>query len=51
MTILTQEYKYKVLDRLLKAKESFESACSKSGLNIGQAIKYLKFKYPYPLSS
>jgi hypothetical protein len=42
MTILTIEYKYKVLQRLLNTKDSFENACSKSGLSISQATKYLK---------
>lgn len=41
MTILTIEYKYKVLQRLLKRKENFENACSKSGLTVSQAKKYL----------
>ena len=42
MTLLTIEYKYKVLSRLLKAKANFEDACSKSGLSIIDAKKYLK---------
>jgi hypothetical protein len=41
MTILTIKYKYKVLQRLLKTKDSFENACSKSGLSVNQAKKYL----------
>lgn len=41
MTILTIEYKYKVLLRLLKSKEKFEIACSKAGLNINQAIELM----------
>lgn len=44
MTTITIEYKYKVLQRLLKSKETFENACSKSGLDITQAINYLKMK-------
>lgn len=44
MTVLTLEYKYKVLQRLLQTKETFSSACSKSGLSINQASKYLKNK-------
>jgi hypothetical protein len=44
MIILTIEYKYKVLQRLLKTKENFENACSKSGLSVSQATKYLKYK-------
>jgi hypothetical protein len=42
MTILTIEYRYKVLLRLLKTKENFVNASSKSGLNIHQAATYLK---------
>jgi hypothetical protein len=41
MTIITIEYKYRVLQRLLKTKESFENACSKSGLSIKQAKMFL----------
>lgn len=41
MKMLTIRYKYKVLQRLLKTKESFENACSKSGLSIAQATKHL----------
>lgn len=41
MRILTVEYKYKVLQRLLKTKDSFKNACSKSGLSISEATKYL----------
>lgn len=41
MTILTMEYKYKVLINLLDSKESFENACSKSGLSKIQAKDYL----------
>lgn len=37
MYILTKKYKYEVFQRLLKANESFEVACSKSGLSIQQA--------------
>jgi hypothetical protein len=43
MTILTLKYKYKVLERLLQTKESFEDICSKSGLTITQANKYLNY--------
>jgi hypothetical protein len=42
MYILTKKYKYEVFKRLLEAKESFEIACSKSGLSINQAKKYSK---------
>lgn len=41
MTTLTTQYKFKVLKRLLKTKESFKNACSKSGLSIAQATIYL----------
>lgn len=41
MQILTKKYKYDVFQRLLKAKETFETACSKSGLSIDQAKIYL----------
>jgi hypothetical protein len=41
MRMLTIGYKYKVLQRLLKTKESFENACSKSGLSISLATKHL----------
>lgn len=44
MTILTMKYKYEVLQRLLKNKENFENACSKSGLSITQAVNYLKMQ-------
>lgn len=47
MTILTIKYKYKVLQRLLKTKDSFENACSKSGLNEIQAAKYLNHTKTY----
>jgi predicted nicotinamide N-methyase len=42
MITITTDYRYKVLQRLLKTKESFENACSKSGLSIVQAKNYLK---------
>lgn len=41
MYILTKKYKYEVLQRLLKEKENFEIACSKSGLTMKQAKKFL----------
>lgn len=41
MYILTKKYKCEVFQRLIKAKESFEVACSKSGLNSKQAKKIL----------
>ena len=41
MYILTKKYKFEVLQRLLEAKESFEVACSKSGLTIKEAKKIL----------
>jgi hypothetical protein len=47
MTNLTLKYKYKVLKRLLQTKESFENACSKSGLNEIQAAKYLNHTKTY----
>jgi hypothetical protein len=41
MYILTKKYKYEVLQRLLKDKENFKIACSKSGLSLNQAASYL----------
>ncbi|WP_162917975.1 hypothetical protein [Halarcobacter bivalviorum] len=41
MYILTKKYKHEVFQRLLKAKESFKDACSKSGLTVKQAKKFL----------
>lgn len=41
MYILTKKYKYEVIQRLLKTKESFIDACSKSGLTLKQGEKFL----------
>lgn len=41
MYILTKKYKYEVFQRLLKAEKNFEVACSKSGLSVKQAQKFL----------
>ena len=41
MYILTKKYKYEVFQRLLNAKESFQVACSKSGLSVKQAKEFL----------
>ena len=41
MYILTKKYKYEVFQRLLKANESFKTACSKSGLTVKQANEFL----------
>ena len=41
MTIITIEYQYKVLQRLLKAKENMKIACSKSGLSLKEAKEFL----------
>ncbi|WP_320033808.1 hypothetical protein ACMC56_07635 [Campylobacterota bacterium DY0563] len=41
MYILTNKYKYEVFQRLLTARETFEVACSKSGLSKQEAKKLL----------
>ena len=41
MYILTKKYKYEVFKRLLKTKESFKDACSKSGLTLQQGKNIL----------
>jgi len=41
MYILTNKYKYEVFQRLIVAEETFEIACSKSGLSEIQAKKLL----------
>jgi len=42
MFILTKKYKYEVFQRLLESKETFNVACSKSGLSVKQAKKLLQ---------
>ncbi len=41
MYILTKKYKYEVFQKLLKTKESFKDACSKSGLTLKQGNEFL----------
>ncbi len=41
MYILTKKYKYEVFQRLLKIEESFEVACSKSGITQSQGKSFL----------
>ena len=40
MTIITTEYKYKVLLRLLNSNENFTTACSKAGLSKKKQIHF-----------
>ena len=44
MTIITTEYKYKVLLRLLNNGENFTTACSKAGLSKKEANTLLNEK-------
>jgi hypothetical protein len=41
MYILTKKYKCEVFQRLLKTKESFKDACSKSGFTLKQGKEFL----------